>query len=241
MRPIEVHFRIGVPTTLKTRLAVGPVDPVATKVRAGRDLETIDSLRGHEQTDPLHLEKLRKEILRDGYQRDPIIIDARTNVILDGHHRSEIFRSMGLTRIAVYRVDYSDPGIEVRSWYPTFNADPKIVANTVGLRLGGDPTGTGSGIVLAWGRGKREIAGDRIRTMGALVGRFFIVYARDEDEARRMMSSGRAKAFLVMPAVSKGDVIRCALSGNKLPPKTTRHVFPRKPRPVFVPLGDLSR
>jgi len=212
---------------------------MATSVRAGTNLENIDSLKGHEQIDPLHLERLRKEILRDGHQRDPIIVDARTNVILDGHHRSEIFRSMGITRIAVHRVDYTDPRIEVRSWCPTFNADPRIVANTVGLRLDGDPTGTGSGIVLAWGGGNREIAGDRVRIMGALVGRFFILYARDEYEARSMMSSARAKAFLVLPPVSKEEVIRCALSGNKLPPKTTRHVFPGRPRPVFVPLDEL--
>jgi len=210
-------------------------------VRARTNLETIDSLKGHEQVDPLHLEKLKRQILRDGHQRDPIVVDASTDVILDGHHRAEIFKSMGLTRIAVHRVDYSDPRIEVRSWYPTFNADPRIVANTIGLRLEGDPTGSGSGIVLAWIGGKREILGDRVRTMGALVGRFFIVYARDEDEARRMMSSGRAKAFFVMPPVRKEDVIACALSGNKLPPKTTRHMFPSRPRPVFVPLSDLSR
>lgn len=236
-----MHFRSRVSARLKIWSQLGrSSDSMTAEEKAERNLVAIDSLKGHEQTDPLHLEKLKKEILKDGHQRDPIVVDVRTNVILDGHHRSEIFRSMGLAKIAAHMVDYSDPGIQVRSWYPTFNAEPKLVANTVGLRLEGDPQGGGSGITLTWAGGTREIPGDRARIMGALVGRFPIVYVEDQVQAENMISSGRAKAFLAMPPVRKEDVIRCALSGNKLPPKTTRHIFPRRPLPVLVPLGELS-
>ena len=218
-----------------------PRDAMTSRKQERRDLERIDALKGHEQTDPYHLAKLKEEILKDGHQHDPITIDAKTNVILDGHHRAEIFKALNLSLIAVYRVDYDSPEILVQAWLPAFNAGPQAVANALGLSIGTGPVESKAEITLVWDGGEQELPLTRTQVMDLLVGRFPITYVRDEREARALIQSGRAKAFLVLPTVSKEDVIRSALSGNKLPPKTTRHVFPEEPRPVFVPLDDLSR
>jgi len=206
-----------------------------------RSLELIDKLKGHERTDPYHIVRLREEILRDGCQRDPITIDAKTNVILDGHHRAEIFKAMNLSLIAVHRVDYNSPDILVRTWVPMVNVEAQAIVKELGSNSEADPTDNTSTITLVWNEGERKLSGTREQVMNSIVGKFPIVYVRDESEARTLVRLGKAKAFLVLPVVTKEDVIRSALSGNKMPPKTTRHVFARKPRPVFVPLHDLSR
>jgi hypothetical protein len=205
-----------------------------------RDLERIDALKGHERTDPYHMAQLREEILEDGYQRYPITIDTRTNVILDGHHRAEIFKALSLSLIAVHRVDYDSPDIVVRAWLPAVNVEPQTVASELRLNNEASSASSKEEITLVWNEGERRLPRTREQVMNSVVGKFPITYARDEREAKALIRSGKAKAFLVFPAVTKEEVIRSALSGNKLPPKTTRHIFASRPRPVFVPLHDLA-
>jgi hypothetical protein len=206
-----------------------------------RELERIDVLKGHERTDPYHIAQLREEILKDGCQRDPITIDAKTNVILDGHHRAEIFKALNLSLIAVQRVDYYSPEIVVRAWLLAVNVEPQALTNELRSSKEASSTSSREEITLVWDGGEQRLPGTREQIMDSVVGKFPIMYVRDETEARALIRSGKAKAFLVLPVVTKEDVIRSALSGNKFPPKTTRHVFPKSPRPVFVPLRDLAR
>jgi Ni,Fe-hydrogenase maturation factor len=65
----------------------------------------VDQLKPHEKGSPLYLELLRKEILRDGVLKYPIIADEKTNVILDGMHRWLVLKSLGYELIPVILVD----------------------------------------------------------------------------------------------------------------------------------------
>lgn len=47
----------------------------------------IDDLKPHEKGSPVYLELLKREILKDGMLKYPIIADGKTHVILDGMHR----------------------------------------------------------------------------------------------------------------------------------------------------------
>ena len=64
---------------------------------------------------PRVLELLRR-ILEDGVIRYPILVDSKTFVILDGHHRVEVARLLGLRYIPALLVDYDDDCISVSSW-----------------------------------------------------------------------------------------------------------------------------
>jgi len=93
----------------------------------------IDLLRGHEKTQSDHLDKLSHEIRMDGFLRRPIVVDLRTKVILDGHHRVAALRSLGCSKTPVYFVDYSSPLIEVRPWREGERVTKETVLNA-GLR-----------------------------------------------------------------------------------------------------------
>jgi septum formation topological specificity factor MinE len=74
----------------------------------------IDELRPHERGSPVYLELLRREILKDGILRYPIIADEKTQVILDGMHRWLALRSLGYTLVPVMLVDaFQKPKIHV--------------------------------------------------------------------------------------------------------------------------------
>jgi hypothetical protein len=77
-------------------------------------LVRIDELRPHEKGSPVYLELLRREILKDGLLRYPIIADEKTHVILDGMHRWLALKSLGYTFVPVMLVDaFKKPRIHV--------------------------------------------------------------------------------------------------------------------------------
>jgi hypothetical protein len=73
----------------------------------------ISRLRGHERTDEVRLRNLRDEIESDGMLMRPIVVDGKTNVILDGHHRIRALSLLGCSRIPVCYVDYNSERIGV--------------------------------------------------------------------------------------------------------------------------------
>lgn len=66
----------------------------------------ITQLQHVEQTNPALVAVLTQKIKNDGYFTDPIIVDRYTNIILNGHHRTEACRSLKLRYIPVVYVDY---------------------------------------------------------------------------------------------------------------------------------------
>ena len=65
----------------------------------------VDQLKPHEKGSSLYLELLRKEILKDGMLKYPIIVDEKTHVILDGMHRWLALKSLGYELIPVILID----------------------------------------------------------------------------------------------------------------------------------------
>lgn len=123
-------------------------------------LVCTESLLPHEMTQADRLSKLLREIREDGFLRVPILVDAKTGTVLDGHHRLEALRRLGAHLVPAALVDYDSPDVSVTP--------------------------------------------------------------------RR-----------VDVPVSKAEVRRAAISGELMPPKTTRHALPIDPPELDVPLRDL--
>ena len=78
-------------------------------------VETV-SLRGHEEVIPDNLETRTSKLLSKGFYK-PIIVDRRSMVILDGHHKWTAAGRLGLARVPVIMVDYlDDEGVLVDVW-----------------------------------------------------------------------------------------------------------------------------
>jgi len=81
-------------------------------------IETVKltDLRPHEEIEPVRLNALRDEIRSDKILKKPIVVDKETMIILDGHHRYNSFKQLGLSKIPVHFVDYRSRTISVTGW-----------------------------------------------------------------------------------------------------------------------------
>lgn len=79
-------------------------------------LLNINELKPHERINKKRLEELIEEIRRDGVLKKPIVVDFKTKVILDGHHRVEALKRLGCNFIPAALVDYFDESIILDTW-----------------------------------------------------------------------------------------------------------------------------
>ena len=78
----------------------------------------LDRLRGHEKHDPARVDELIAEICRAGEFNEPIWVARDTWVILNGHHRVEALRKLGLKRIPAWVFDYQGDHVALGRWRP---------------------------------------------------------------------------------------------------------------------------
>ena len=94
-------------------------------------LMPIDLLKPHEDIELERMRILEKDILERGILEKPILVEMNTFIILDGHHRYNIFRKIGKRKIPALLVDYNDPCVEVSSWRPEIRVSKDLVIKTV--------------------------------------------------------------------------------------------------------------
>ncbi len=78
-------------------------------MKAKVKLLAVKTLLAHEQTDPVHLANLMGRIVADGLLKNPVVVDKKTRVILDGHHRVTVVKKLKLKFMPVMLVDYFNP------------------------------------------------------------------------------------------------------------------------------------
>jgi len=78
-----------------------------------------DKLHSHEAVDPDQIRRIVEMMTRNGTFHPPLLVDSKTMVVLDGHHRLWASREMECERIPCYCVDYlTDASIVLESWRP---------------------------------------------------------------------------------------------------------------------------
>lgn len=99
-------------------------------------LVNVDDLREHEEIEEPRVRELVAKIRADGFMYVPIVADARTLVVIDGHHRLNALKRLGARRIPTHLVDYDDPSIRVDTWREGERAPTK--AEVVAKALAGE-------------------------------------------------------------------------------------------------------
>lgn len=99
------------------------------------ELLTREKLRPHEKVDEDAVEKLAAQLRAEGALMRPVVVDAATRVILDGHHRFAALSRLGARLIPCHLVDYNDPAIRVERWD---DGSPMDKRELIGRALSGD-------------------------------------------------------------------------------------------------------
>jgi len=79
-------------------------------------LMPISLLKPHENVDSKVLNGLIESINNDGVIKKAIVIDRKTHVIIDGHHRVKALEALNCDRVPCLLIDYYSPKVLVLSW-----------------------------------------------------------------------------------------------------------------------------
>lgn len=90
-------------------------------------LMDVRALRPHERVQEARVGRVTKSLLEEGVLHRAIIADAATLTVIDGHHRLESFKRMGLTLAPVALVNYLDQRIVAARWDGRGTIDKKVV------------------------------------------------------------------------------------------------------------------
>jgi uncharacterized protein (DUF1015 family) len=215
----------------------------------------IHKLRDHEEIKQEYLKKLTAQIKKDNELKFPLIVDKYSNVVLDGHHRFFALKKLGCKRVPAYLVDYYNPNIKVDSWHPLVKTKTEVKSvfkclgsagfhienveneDVVKVLVEADLASVGMVVrndheeyFIARAEGKThkdamQCIKKGIETEGI---RKELDYVGEEAEVELMLKSKKATMAIFVPNVTKEKVVETGVSGEALPPKTTRHILPEK-------------
>lgn len=227
-------------------------------------IEEVKNLRIHEEIIPEILSWLVNKIKKDGFFKDPVIVDEKTLVVLDGMHRVAAVEKLGFPYIPVCLVDYDNPNIRLGSWCRIVKkghgnfSDIKSFIETLGFKI--DTIDRNAMFNLLSNRdiisalvhdnlfygiyySEKDIKKiyDLIKIIEeGLKKRDYEIGYVTEDEALMLAKNMEVLASIVTPSVTKNEVREVALRGEVFTHKTTRHVIPARPLNINIPLEWLT-
>jgi hypothetical protein len=230
-------------------------------------LEDVWSLKLHEKVLPDFIKNLKTSILQDRVVRDPVVIDEETLVILDGMHRVVALRELGYSYVPCCLIDYKLPEVQLGAWYRLITGDASIseivkLAESTSSELilseaRSDDVGDTIDRKEALGALLNFSVSWLIKTEKPLDCKesYDLIYEietkirsanlkvsyQTEFDARTQILNDKSATCLVVPTLTKDDVLRVALMGQVFAPKATRHVFPFRILGLNVPLELLDK
>lgn len=225
----------------------------------------LDSLRIHEQTIDANFRALRETMLNLGRIVDPLIVDAKHRVVLDGNHRRQVLDDLKCENAVCQMVDYGDPSIQVKGWYL---AVPELDLNTK-YSLGGEMVDMETGMaalgrmdasmLLVQKNGKEECAlfkspdrklGAILEEQKRIISKIPCKWANETngngdcvayiEDVRAQLFLEKNYSVLYRRPYTKEEIVKEAAAGRPLPPKSTRHIIPNRIIRLNFHLGYLN-
>ncbi len=230
-------------------------------VLAERIFETLEvlpleSLKLHEQTIESNVVSLTEAMLNLGRLVDPLIVEKKHKVVLDGNHRRQVLENLKAPLAVCQAVDYESDNIRIGGWFPAIKKVPeslgKLKSETVDFDEGMAALEKKKAyFMLVSDKGKKNcrlfpaeeetLHGIISKQVGLLRevngkenGEFNYYEDTMSDEA---LSQGMSVFY--RKNYSKEEIIAEAVAGRPLPPKSTRHMIPDRIIRLNLPLGWL--
>ncbi|MFH1095666.1 MAG: hypothetical protein V1728_05610 [Candidatus Micrarchaeota archaeon] len=222
----------------------------------------VEGLKIHEQTIEANVRALRETMLNHGRLVDPLVVDREHHVVLDGNHRREVLSQLKAENAVCQAVDYDDPSIRIGAWYLAVKSAP------AGLLDHGENVDPAAGFEAlqrmdATFMRMSQKGGSRQCTLIPSAGKNLSAVLREQEEAVSRLTNGhkvngngdslvyvedsRIDYFLqegytvfARRTFTKEEIIREAVAGRPLPPKSTRHLIPNRIIRLNFHLGHLN-
>jgi len=114
---------LELPIVSESRTASGAVMAGCYEV----SLEPLQGLRPTERIEVGRAACLIEKILAARVWTRPILIEGTSKAVMDGHHRLNAARTLGLACVPCIRLRYGDPRLVLASWREDFVVTPELV------------------------------------------------------------------------------------------------------------------
>ena len=221
------------------------------------EIREVKTLLPHEQVVSYNLKRLKEAMLNIGHLVDPIIIDKKTGVVLDGHHRLKILEIIESPRVVCQNVDYMSDDIKVGTWYPVVDLKPDEVFKLDSLKPEKVDYETGKAAVDSFkapfmvcdqsgtcnllnpGSYKIKEMVEEQNYVFSLLERGSVDYVA-EQEIPFYLENGNHSVFY-RRAYTKEEIVKAAQSHSPFPAKSTRHLIPGRIIRLNMKLGWLHQ
>jgi len=217
------------------------------------DVRETKDLFTHEQTISYNLKRLKESMLNLGQLVDPIVVDTKTNVILDGNHRKKVLDIIECPYAVCQAVDYSRDDITVGTWYPAVPLKPEQVFKLDNIKYEKVDHSAGREAVknlkapfmLATKEESYLLNPGSYKLMEMVEEQNYILSLLEkkevdyipEEETKELLDAG--KSIFFRRAYTKEEIIKAAQAHSPFPPKSTRHLIPGRIIRLNMRLGWL--
>ena len=223
------------------------------------EVREVSSLYPHEQTIPRNLKRLQEAMFNLGHLVDPLIVDRKTGVVLDGNHRYAVLKNIEIPNAVVQPVDYrDDERIGLGTWLPVcenhitykdfealgektepvdFETGKKAVNSLEAIFMMVSSKGGEKECRLV-SPGSYDVI-SMTEKQNSLVSSLshvpFEYYADDLIDEHL----GLGRTVLFRRSYTKDEIVQEALARRPFPPKSTRHTIPERIIRLNMRLGWL--
>lgn len=215
----------------------------------------VKGLLSHEQVIPKNIKRLKEAMLNIGQLVDPIIVDKKTGVVLDGNHRLRVLEVVECPLATCQPVDYNSDEIKVDTWYPTIDLKPDDIFKLDNLKHE----------KVDYEAGKQAVDELKAPFMLSSAGEHYIInpgqykmmeMVEEQNYVLSLLEKG-AVDYLPRPEMQKAldagnsvfyrrsytkdEIVKAAKAHTPFPPKSTRHAIPGRIIRLNMRLGWLHR
>lgn len=222
------------------------------------EIRELSSLYPHEQTIAKNQKRLQEAMFNTGHMVDPLLIDSKSGVVLDGNHRYSVLKAIEVPNAVVQIVDYDSPKIGLGTWIPVCEnhlspADFQKMGEkteTVDFETGKKAVDSLKAIfmMVKEKNGKKECTlvshgnydvvsmTEKQKGIISNLSSFPLEYYPDD-----MMQDylKQRRTVLYRRSYTKKEIVQEALAGRPFPPKSTRHTIPDRIIRLNMRLGWL--
>lgn len=215
-----------------------------------------DKLRPHEEILTYNFQRLREAMLNMGRLVDPIIVESKNFVVIDGNHRRKVLETIKCPNAACQVVDYDSPSIQVGSWFPvskTVKPDeingfrPEKVDFAAGAQAIQKLEGTFMHVKSVGGQKECYLYNSNERQLSSVIAQQRKFISALEGRDVQYVADDKMEDYLAMGYTvffrriyTKAEIVAEAVAGRQLPPKSTRHMIPDRIIRLNLHLGWLS-
>jgi len=217
-------------------------------------IREVSKLYSHEQVIAYNLKRLKESMLNIGHLVDPLVVDEKTGVVLDGNHRLKVLEIIECPYAVCQMVDYQSPEIGVTTWFPVTDLTPEKIFKLDNIKHEKVSYEDGKKAVdelkspfmlcdgndchlLNPGNYKMKEMVEEQKYILSLMAGGMLDYIPGEEN-RDQLSLGRSVFY--RRSYTKEEIIKTAQGHDPLPPKSTRHLIPGRIIRLNMKLGWLN-